>query len=156
MSLARPAPLLAVILFAAGCAGSPNAGSPASPMESASTSIEAVVRAQAEAWNRGDIENFMQGYWPSPELRFASGGTVTRGFEQTLDRYETRYASREAMGKLSFSELETVQLSEDAAVLHGRWQLQRTSDAPSGLLTLVFRKMDGEWQIISDTTTSAD
>ena len=80
---------------------------------------------------------------------------MTRGFDQTLDRYKTRYASREAMGTLSFTELETVLLSDDAAVLHGRWQLQRANDTPSGLFTLVFRKMDGQWQIISDTTTSA-
>lgn len=156
MRLARPAPLLAAIIFATACAGSPGAADTQASTESVSQSIESVVRSQADAWNRGDIESFMQGYWPSPELRFASGGTVTRGFDQTLDRYKTRYASPEAMGTLSFTELETVPLSDDAAVLHGRWQLQRANDTPSGLFTLVFRKMDGQWQIISDTTTSAD
>ena len=58
------------------------------------------------------------------------------------------------MGTLSFSELETVMLADDAAVLHGRWKLERDGDAPGGLVTLVFRKMNGEWVIISDTTTS--
>lgn len=118
--------------------------------------IEAVLNAQAQAWNRGDIDAFMDGYWQSPDLRFASGGTVTRGYDQTLARYKARYSDQAAMASLSFTDLETVLLSTDAAVVHGHWQLTRASDAPSGLFTLVFRRMDGGWKIISDTTTSAD
>ena len=115
-----------------------------------------MIQKQAAAWNSGDIDAFMDGYLRSSELRFASGGTVTRGFEPTLARYKARYNTPEAMGTLSFTELETVLLSEDAAVLHGRWQLTRENDSPSGLFTLVLRKIGGDWQIISDTTTSAD
>ncbi len=118
--------------------------------------IEAMLRAQDEAWNQGDIDGFMQGYWKSPELRFASGGSVTRGWQATLDRYRTRYDSREKMGRLVTSDYEIVLLSPDAAIAHGRWQLERAGDAPSGLYTLVLRKIGGDWVIVSDTTTSAD
>lgn len=124
--------------------------------DTARDAIERVVLRQAEAWNRGDIDAFMQGYWQSPDLRFASGGTVTRGYQATLSRYKQRYKTRADMGQLGFTDLETVILSENAAVLHGHWALARAADRPSGLFTLVFRRMDGDWKIISDTTTSAD
>ncbi|MAN73467.1 MAG: DUF4440 domain-containing protein [Henriciella sp.] len=154
MRLACRAPLLALTLLISACASPPGTTQADGIQQSQAGEIEAVVQTQAAAWNRGDIESFMQGYWRSPDLRFASGGTVTRGFERTLERYKARYSTRAAMGTLSFSELETVMLADDAAVLHGRWKLERDGDAPGGLVTLVFRKMNGEWVIISDTTTS--
>ena len=118
--------------------------------------IRRVIANQQTAWNNGDIDGFMAGYWQSEDLRFASGGTVTRGWQATRDRYHRRYASPEAMGRLEFSALEISLLSEDAAVVHGRWQLMREADRPSGLFTLIARKRGGKWEIVSDTTTSAD
>ncbi len=118
--------------------------------------IRSVLMQQQTAWNRGDIVAFMQGYWRSPDLRFASGGTVTRGWQETSDRYHARYSDRAKMGVLSFSDLEIRLLAPDAAIVHGRWELERAEDAPSGLFTLVFRKFGDDWRIISDTTTSAD
>ena len=119
-------------------------------------SITNVLMAQQDAWNAGDIDAFMAGYWQSPDLRFASGGSVTRGWQATRDRYHARYSDRSIMGMLSFDQLEVVELSDDAAIVHGAWLLTRENDAPSGLFTLVFRKIDGAWLIVSDTTTSAD
>lgn len=119
-------------------------------------SITNVLMAQQDAWNAGDIDAFMAGYWQSPDLRFASGGSVTRGWQATRDRYHARYSDRSIMGTLSFDQLEVVELSDDAAIVHGAWLLTRENDAPSGLFTLVFRKIDGAWLIVSDTTTSAD
>lgn len=119
--------------------------------------ITAVLAAQQAAWNAGDIDSFMQGYWQSPDLRFASGGHVVRGYTPTLERYHDRYSNRALMGRLEFDQLEVVQLSEDAAVVHGGWRLEREDGSlPSGLFTLVFRRINGDWKIISDTTTSAD
>jgi len=118
-------------------------------------SITAVLEAQDAAWNRGDIDAFMDGYWRSPELRFASGGNVTRGWDETNARYKRVYATPDLMGRLSTSDYEIVILSPDAAIAHGAWRLDRAGDQPSGLYTLVMRKIGGEWLIVSDTTTSA-
>ncbi len=109
-----------------------------------SQAIEAMLRAQDAAWNRGDIDAFMLGYLPTPDLRFASGGTVTRGWSDTNERYKKRYASRALMGTLSTTDYEIELLSPDAAVAHGRWKLTRDGDAPSGLYTLILRKIDEE------------
>lgn len=118
--------------------------------------ILSVLTLQQAAWNAGDIDTFMDGYWPSPELRFASGGSVTTGWQETRDRYHANYSDRSLMGTLSFSDLEVDMLSADAAIVHGAWALVRSKDKPSGLFTLVFRDLDGGWKIVSDTTTSAD
>lgn len=118
--------------------------------------IRALLMAQDVAWNRGDIDAFMDGYWKNDALRFASGGTVTRGWEETNRRYHDRYNSPEKMGRLSTTEHEIEILSPDVAVAHGRWKLERANDAPNGLYTLLLRKIDGHWKIISDTTTSAE
>ena len=118
--------------------------------------ILAVLYAQQDAWNNGDIDGFMQGYWRSEQLRFASGGSITRGWQATRDRYHARYTDRTIMGTLAFTDLEVDLLSSDAAIVHGAWALEREADRPNGLFTLVLRQMDGRWKVVSDTTTSAD
>lgn len=144
------------LLLGAACAVTPEVPADNGFTLADETSIRDLLENQDAAWNAGDIDGFMNGYWVSPELRFASGGSVTRGYDETLQRYKARYSNSDLMGQLSFTALEIVPLSGDAAVVHGRWLLTRESDAPSGLFTLVFRKIDGQWKIISDTTTSAD
>ena len=127
----------------------------ASQSEVETAAITALLNAQDEAWNRGDIDAFMDGYWKSPELRFASGGKVTRGWDETNARYHATYGGPETMGTLITDDYEIVLLSPDAAVAHGRWKLEGREGTPWGLYTLILRKMGGEWKIVSDTTTSA-
>ncbi|SRR5258708_6944507 len=116
--------------------------------------IKAVLTNQQEAWNRGDVDAFMQGYWPSDTLRFASGAEVTYGWKTTLERYKKRYPDKAAMGTLAFSDLDVTVLAPDAAVVFGRWELTRAKDKPHGLFTLIFRKTSEGWRIIHDHTSS--
>ena len=127
----------------------------ASQSEIETTAITALLNAQDEAWNRGDIDAFMDGYWKSPELRFASGGKVTRGWDETNARYHATYGGPETMGTLITDDYEIVLLGPDAAVAHGKWKLEGREGTPWGLYTLILRKIGGEWKIVSDTTTSA-
>jgi uncharacterized protein (TIGR02246 family) len=114
--------------------------------------IRKVMDDQAAAWNRGDLEGFMQGYWNSPKLVFV-GSEVTRGWQPTLDRYKRSYSTREKMGTLTFSDLEITVLSKDAAVVLGTWSLARAGDNPHGKFTLTFRKFKEGWRIIMDHTS---
>lgn len=120
------------------------------------SAIKRTLAAQAEAWNRGDIPGFMEGYWKSDKLRFASGGSITHGWQTTLERYLKRYPDQATMGTLTFTDHEVTQLAPDAALVFGKWELQRANDKPWGLYTLVLRKLDGRWLIVSDHTSSAD
>ena len=117
--------------------------------------VRAVLDAQVAAWNRGDIEGFMDGYWRSDETVFVSGDTVTHGWQTVLDRYKKGYDSREKMGQLAFSDLDIKLLGKDTAVALGRWQLTRAKDTPHGRFTLIFRKTKAGWRIIHDHTSSA-
>jgi beta-aspartyl-peptidase (threonine type) len=117
--------------------------------------VRAVLDAQSDAWNRGDIEGFMDGYARSPDITFISGDSFTRGWQTVHDRYQKNYDSREKMGTLTFSDLETSVLSNDAAVVTGRWLLQRANDQPHGRFTLVFRRTRHGWRVVHDHTSSA-
>jgi len=123
--------------------------------EQAVAAVRAVMEAQQAAWNRGDIEAFMDGYERAETTLFVSGDELTRGWQTVLDRYKQRYPSREQMGTLTFSELEIKMVSPVLALADGRWRLARAADAPHGRFTLVFRRNNNEWRIIHDTTTSA-
>jgi beta-aspartyl-peptidase (threonine type) len=118
----------------------------------------AVIDAQEAAWNRGDLEGFMAGYWRDDRLTFYSGDTVTRGWRATLDRYRKRYQSEgKEMGKLQFREVTVEPLGTDAALARGRWHLtMKDGKTPNGLFTLVFGKIDGQWRITHDHTSSAE
>lgn len=118
--------------------------------------IRAVLMAQAADWNRGDIAAFMRAYWKSDQLRFASGGTITRGWRTTLERYLQRYPDKAAMGTLTFTLIDVDVVAGDAAVVFGQWELARAQDHPWGLFTLVLRKIDGAWVITADHTSSAE
>ncbi|MDT4951884.1 MAG: hypothetical protein QOJ02_22 [Acidobacteriota bacterium] len=117
--------------------------------------IRTVLDAQVAAWNRGDIEGFMDGYWRSDETVFVSGDTVTHGWAVVLDRYKKGYSTREKMGTLTFSELEMKVISKDTAIALGRWQLARSGDTPHGRFTLIFRHKAEGWRIVHDHTSSA-
>ena len=115
--------------------------------------IRKVMDDQAAAWNRGDIEGFMAGYWRSEKLTFISGTDVTRGWQKTLDNYKKGYDSKAKMGVLTFSDLEFTILSKDAAVVLGSWALRREKDNPHGKFTLTFRKFKEGWRIVMDHTS---
>ena len=121
--------------------------------DKASIAIRKVMDDQTAAWNRGDIEGFMDGYWKADNLTFISGVNVTRGWQATLDRYKKSYDTREKMGVLKFSDLEFTILSKDAAIVLGSWELTREKDNPKGKFTLTFRKFKEGWRIVMDHTS---
>lgn len=122
----------------------------------AEAAVRAVLTEQQNAWNKGDLEAFMRGYWKSPELTFYSGATVTSGWEQTLARYRQKYqGTGNEMGKLTFSDLEVHVLAPDAAWVGGRFRLHMgDGKEPHGLFTLIFHKTSDGWRIVHDHTSA--
>lgn len=97
----------------------------------------------------------MEGYWKSSELTFAGAGGFTRGWQPVMARYEKSYADKAAMGTLDFSELEIRQIGAGAALVLGKWHLQRQAGDVGGIFTLVFQKFPEGWRIIHDHTTQS-
>jgi len=149
-TLLKPVATLALLTLVAGCASI----EPCFPRDEAA--IRAVLERQARDWNEGSIERFMQGYAKCDDIRFASGGSVERGWQPVFDRYVKKYGDRAAMGRLTFSEVEITMLSPDSALVLGRWRLQRETDEPSGLFTLIFRHLPEGWRIVHDHTSAAE
>ena len=115
--------------------------------------IRKVMEAQTIAWNKGDIEGFMIGYWKSPQMTFVSGDNVTKGWQETTDRYKKNYDTREKMGVLTFTDLEIEVLSKDSAKVLGRWKVAHEPKDSQGRFTLIFRKLKDGWRIIHDHTS---
>jgi beta-aspartyl-peptidase (threonine type) len=140
--------LLLVLLALPGCA-SPDAAPERQE-------ILGVLQAQAAAWNRGDLDAFLAGYWRSERTVFAGGDKVHRGFDAMARRYREAYPTREKMGRLSFSNLAFEQLEADRAVVTGSWELEiaGSDKRPGGVFTLIWRKLDDGWKIVHDHTSS--
>ena len=116
--------------------------------------IKSVLQKQQIAWNNGNIDGFMLGYWNSEKLEFVSESGITKGWRNTLDRYKNTYPNKGLMGVLKFEILDVKLLSETTANLKGKWKLIRKNDNPKGSFTLTFNKIEGQWLIIKDYTTS--
>ena len=112
--------------------------------------IRHILDRQTAAWNRGDLEGFMQGYWKSDSLKFIGSRGVTYGWQNTLDNYRKGYPDTAAMGRLRFEILHLNKLSGKYYQVIGKWMLTRTVGNLSGHFTLLFRKINGEWVIVSD------
>lgn len=121
--------------------------------EKAKMAIRKVMDEQIVAWNRGDVDGFMQGYWKSESLIFVSGDNVRRGWQTVTDNYKKSYNTREKMGVLSFTDLEINVLSKDSATVLGRWKVEAKPNNAQGRFTLVFRKFKEGWRIIHDHTS---
>lgn len=122
--------------------------------QSADVALRALLTAQAADWNRGDIDAFMRGYWNSPETTFAGTSGVSRGWQTVLDHYHKNYPDRATMGHLDFSEIEITPLGSDAALILGRWHLNRDAGPLGGIFTLVARRFPEGWRIIHDHTST--
>ncbi len=143
--------LLTIAACSIGCAG------PQHP------EIRAVLDGQVDAWNRGDIEGFMQGYWKSDELVFTSRSqsktqqpTTTRGWQAALDRYRSRYPTTAQMGSLRFENLAVSRQGEDAAQVAGLYRLRNESGEHVGRFFLHMRRINGRWVIVKDHTVAEE
>jgi len=118
--------------------------------EAQETEIRALLQKQTEAWNRGDIEDFMEGYWKNDSLMFIGKSGITYGWQQTLDNYKRGYPDKTAMGQLTFTLIEIKRLSSKYYSVVGKWHLKRTIGDIGGHYTLLMKKINGVWVIISD------
>ena len=122
-------------------------------MQAQSKDEKAIVKLLSEqdsAWNRGDLESFMKGYWKSDSLMFIGKSGITYGWQKTLDNYKKGYPDTAAMGKLDFEYIEMKRLSDSYFFVVGKWHLTRTIGNLEGAFTLLLRKINNIWVIVKD------
>ncbi|MEO7394118.1 MAG: DUF4440 domain-containing protein [Chitinophagaceae bacterium] len=114
------------------------------------TSIRQILISQEKAWNTGNIEGFMLGYWQSDSLVYVGKSGVTYGWQKTLENYKKSYPDTMAMGHLTFDLFELRPLMPGYYFVIGKWHLQRTTGNLTGHFTLLFRKIKSKWVIVAD------
>ncbi len=112
--------------------------------------IRKLLDTQIDAWNRGNIDEFMIGYWNNDSLMFIGKNGVTYGYTNTLKNYKKSYSDTAQMGKLKFDLLQVKKISADAYFVVGKWFLKRSVGDIGGHYTLLFRKIKGKWVIVAD------
>ena len=115
--------------------------------------IRKVLSDQTTAWNKGNIDDFMKGYWNNDSLMFIGKSGVTYGYQNTLMNYKKNYNSADAMGILSFDLIKVQRLSPDYYFVVGKWHLKRNIGDLGGHYNLLFRKVNGAWVIVADHTS---
>jgi ketosteroid isomerase-like protein len=116
--------------------------------------VQKVLDDQVAAWNRGDIDAFMTGYWNSDKVQFVSGNGITHGYADVLARYKKTFPTQAAMGQLSFTGLEIHVDCANSAYAIGQYHLVLAPDNPSGFFTLNFKKFSDGWKIVVDHTSN--
>lgn len=112
--------------------------------------IKKVLEHQRSAWNKGEIEDYMSGYWKSDSLMFVGSKGIQYGWNKTLMNYKKSYPDKKAMGELTFDILSLNVLSENSAFMLGKWLLKREAGNLSGHFTLLWKKILGEWKVVID------
>jgi ketosteroid isomerase-like protein len=112
--------------------------------------IRQLLNEQQAAWNRGDIDAFMKGYWENDSLMFIGKSGVTYGWKNTMANYKKGYPDTAAMGQLEFTLITVKPLSPLYYHVVGKWHLKRSIGDAGGHFTLLFRKINGQWKIIED------
>ncbi len=112
--------------------------------------VVAVLENQRLAWNKGNIEEYMQGYWKSDSLVFVGKNGPQYGWNKTLQNYQKSYPNKAAMGELQFNFINIEILDNNNAFVLGQWILKRANDEPKGYFTLRLRKINGEWKVVYD------
>ncbi len=111
------------------------------------------LQTQQTAWNAGDLNAFMQGYWRNDSLQFITVKGVTDGWDKMLNRYQIKYPDKASMGTLQMQVVKMEKLNRQYYLVIGSWKLQREKDAPAGYFTLLFKKIKGKWLIVKDHTS---
>lgn len=124
-------------------------------IEKIETAIRDVFEAGCAAWNRGDLDGYLAGYWDSDQTLWISNGSLTRGRKAILAAYESRFSSPQQMGKLTVAELEIDVLTPTDAIAFGRWMLVLDQESSKGFFTVQLKKLEGIWFYASDHSSTA-
>ena len=112
-----------------------------------------VLKAQEKAWSKHDLEGYMQGYWKSDSLKFYGSSGLTYGWDKTLANYKKGYPTPDHSGILKFKVNDISKIEKESYYIMGEYHLTRKIGNANGIFMIIFRKIDGEWKIVADTSS---
>lgn len=117
------------------------------------STIEKIMHEQELAWNKGDIDGFMLSYWNNDSLKFIGKNGIQYGWKNTLENYKKSYPDKATMGELTFLIISVEQLSDTSCYVIGKWNLKREKGDVGGYYTLLWKKINNKWVIVTDHTS---
>jgi uncharacterized protein (TIGR02246 family) len=145
----RPAAATFVLLAASAVAAPPTP-----PAAADDAAVRKVLADQVAAWNKGDLDGFMTGYWKDDRMTYISGAKAVKGWAALRDRYKAAYQGEgKEMGKLAFRDLDTEAVGDEAILVRGKWEVTMSKETVGGWFTLLFRKLPAGWKVTHDHTS---
>lgn len=112
-----------------------------------------IMNLQQNAWSNHDIEGFMEGYWKSDSLKFYGANGLTYGWDKTLANYKRSYPTKNHTGTLNFKINDITKIQDESYFVMGEYHLVRTVGNANGIFMIIFKKIDGKWRIVADTSS---
>lgn len=123
-----------------------------SSIEKDKKTILSIMKSQEKAWSKNNIEAFMEGYWKSDSLKFYGSSGLKYGWQSTLNGYKKRYPTKDHTGTLRFKINDISQINSASYFVMGEYHLVRNVGNADGVFMIIFKKINGEWKIIADTS----
>lgn len=115
-------------------------------------SIRNVLHLQEKAWSNNNLEGFMKGYWKNDSLKFYGSNGLTYGWKKTLENYKKGYPTKEHTGTLKFKINDISKIEKNSYFVMAEYHLTRKTGNVSGVFMIIFRKINGQWKIVADTS----
>jgi len=115
--------------------------------------ILTIIDKQEQAWSKHDLVGFMKGYWKSDSLKFYGSNGITYGWDKTLANYKKGYPTPDHSGTLKFKINDITKIEKESYYVMGEYHLTRTIGDANGIFMIIFRKINGEWKIVADTSS---
>jgi hypothetical protein len=114
--------------------------------------IISIMKSQEKAWSNHDLEGFMLGYWKNDSLKFYGSSGLTYGWDKTLANYKKGYPTKDHSGTLTFKINDISKINNESYFVMGAYYLKRNIGDANGVFMIIFKKINGEWKIIADTS----
>jgi len=120
--------------------------------EDDTATIRGIMEMQAKAWSNNDIEGFMVGYLESDSLTYFNSSGIKRGYQAMLDGYKERFPTKAHTGTLNFVLRDISKISQGLYWVMGEYHLTREVGDSNGTFMVIFKRINGEWKIIADSS----
>ncbi len=114
--------------------------------------IKLAIENAEKNWNNGDLWMFMDIYWNSSEVRFISKRGIVYGIDNIYEHFKKKYETKDTMGEISFKLLDIKRIDRNLYSVTGKYNLISKIKVRDGIYTLVFKKIDEKWVVVSDHT----
>jgi uncharacterized protein (TIGR02246 family) len=107
----------------------------------------------AEAWNRHDIDGYLDGFLHSDDVVVVVEGETVRGWDLLSRAYHSGYPNPEEMGTLTIDRVQVQMLAPDLGFVLSSYTVSFPKKREFGTDTIIMKKVSDGWrELISHTS----